>query len=132
MKEKVITALSLVLLLNLSACNKTPTTTATENSNTVAASSPRKPEPTPATAFERDLQYVRNSQFGHVWVFARKDGKALDKDDAAYLRTNAPQVIDWVTTDEGKRVIAGTNFDLELGGLSLLKKRFVVEDWTGK
>jgi hypothetical protein len=132
MKDKVVVTALLLVLLNSGACKKTPTTTANENSNGVAAASPSKPEPTPATAFERDMQYVRNSQFGHVWVFARKDGKPIDKDDAAYLRTNAPQVIDWVTTDEGKRVIAGTNFDLELGGLSLLKKRFVVEDWTGK
>src|SRR3982751_1194162 len=132
MKDKVVATALLLVLLNSGACKKTPTTTANENSNAVFAASPSKPEPTPATAFERDMQYVRNSQFGHVWVFARKDGKPIDKDDAAYLRTNAPQVIDWVKTDDGKRVIAGTNFDLELGGLGLLKKRFVVEDWTGK
>ena len=50
----------------------------------------------------------------------------------SFLRTNAPQVVDWVTTDEGKRVIAGTNFDLAKGNLELLKKRFVVEDYTNK
>lgn len=91
-----------------------------------------KNEPTPRSSFERDMQYVRNSQFTFVWVFSRKDGKALDKDDAAYLRTNAPQVVDWVTTDEGKKVIGGTNFDLAQGNLELLKKRFVVEDYSHK
>lgn len=84
------------------------------------------------TAFERDLQFIRNGQFTHVWVFSRQDGKPIDKEDAAYLRANAPQVIDWVTTDEGKRVIAGTNFDLEQGNLPQLRQRFVVEDYTGK
>jgi hypothetical protein len=87
---------------------------------------------TPLSPFERDLQYVRNGQYTHIWIFSRKDQHALDKDDAAYLRTNAPQVVDWVTTDEGKKVIGGTNFDLEQGNLALLKKRFVVEDYTGK
>ncbi len=67
----------------------------------------------------------------HVF-FSRKDGKPLDKDDASYLRTNAPQVVDWVTTDEGKKVIGGTNFNLEEGNLNLLKKRFVAEDYSGK
>ncbi len=86
----------------------------------------------PRTAFERDLQFIRNGQFAHVWVFSRQDGKPLDKDDAAYLRANAPQVVDWVTTDDGKRVIAGTNFDLEQGNMPQLRKRFVVEDYTGK
>jgi hypothetical protein len=88
-------------------------------------------KPTPHT-FEGDLQYVRNGQYTHIWVFSRKDGHPLDKDDATFLRTNATQVVDWVTTDEGKKVIAGTNFDLELGNLAILKKRFVVEDYTGK
>lgn len=90
------------------------------------------PAPSPKTGFEADLDYVRKGQYTYVWVFSRKDGKPLDRTDAAYLRTNAPQVVDWVTTDEGKRVIAGTNFDLAQGNLELLKKRFVVEDYTGK
>jgi len=84
------------------------------------------------TGFEADLDYVRKGQYTYVWVFSRKDGKPLDKDDGAYLRTNAPQVVDWVTTDSGRKVIAGTNFDLEQGNLGLLKKRFVIEDYTGR
>jgi hypothetical protein len=88
--------------------------------------------PVPRTPFERDLQFIRNGQFAHIWVFSRQDGKPIDKDDAAYLRANAPQVVDWVTTDEGKRVIAGTNFDLEQGNMAQLRQRFVVEDYTGK
>jgi len=75
---------------------------------------------------------VRKGQYTYVWVFSRKDGKPLDKDDGAFLRTNAPQVVDWVTSDEGKKVIAGTNFDLAKGNLELLKKRFNVEDYTGR
>jgi hypothetical protein len=88
--------------------------------------------PVPLTGFERDLQFIRSGQFAHVWVFSRKDGKPLDKDDAAYLRANAPQVVDWVTTDDKKRVIAGTNFDLEQGNMPQLRLRFVAEDYTGK
>ena len=65
-------------------------------------------------------------------MFSRKDGKPLDRDDAAFLRTNAPQVIDWVTTDEGRKVIAGTNFNLEEGNFAALQKRFVTENYSGK
>ena len=90
------------------------------------------PAPSPKTGFEADLEYVRKGQYTYIWVFARKDGQPLDKNDGAYLRTNAPQVVDWVTTDKGKRVIAGTNFDLAKGNLELLQKRFDVEDYTGK
>jgi hypothetical protein len=90
------------------------------------------PGPSPKTGFAADLDYVRKGQYTYVWVFSRKDGKTIDKNDADYLRTNAPQVVDWVTTDEGRKVIAGTNFDLAKGNLDLLKKRFNVEDYTGK
>ena len=94
-----------------------------------AASTPQR---SPLKQFEEDLQYVRNGGFTYIWLFARKDGKQLDKDDGAYLKTNAPQVVDWVKTDEGRKVFAGTNFNLEKGNLELLKKRFVVEDYSAK
>ena len=123
---------ALIIAALFAGCNR-------NNNNSVSTPTPAEPSPakpanesTPKTAFERDLQYVRNSQFTYIWVFSRKDGRPLDKDDGAYLRTNAPQVVDWVTTDEGKKVIGGTNFDLEKGNLSLLKKRFVVEDYSSK
>ena len=97
-----------------------------------APQSSSAPAASPLTGFEKDLQYIRNGQYTYVWVFSRKDGKPLDKDDGAFLRTNAPQVVDWVTTDEGRKVIGGTNFNLEEGNLELLKKRFVAEDYSGK
>ena len=86
----------------------------------------------PKTGFEADLDYVRKGQYTYIWVFSRKDGKVINKEDADYLRKNAPQVVDWVTSDEGKKVIAGTNFNLEEGNLGLLQKRFVAEDYTAR
>ena len=98
--------------------------------------SPETPAATPIrsplTGFAKDLQDIRNGGYTYIWIFSRKDGKPLDKDDGAFLRTNAPQVVDWVTTDEGKKAIGGTNFNLEEGNLELLKKRFVTEDYSGK
>ena len=96
------------------------------------ASSPPIPVSSPKSGFERDLQFIRSGRFTYVWVFSRPDGKPLDRDDANFLREKAPQVVDWVKTDDGKRVIGGTNFDLEQAGLPELRKRFVVEDYTGK
>lgn len=116
------------LLASCSGGNTNPPPSATGSPTPATQSSPT-PE---KTGFEKDLDYVRKGQYTYIWVFSRKDGRPLDKIDGAYLRTNAPQVVDWVTTDEGKKVIAGTNFDLEKGNLSLLKKRYIVEDYTGK
>jgi len=90
------------------------------------------PAPSPKVGFEADLDYVRKGQYTYVWIFSRKDAKSIDKDDAAYLRKNAPQVVDWVTSDAGKKVIAGTNFDLAQGNLELLRERFIAEDYSNK
>ena len=104
------------------------------NTNTPSNDSVAPPSatvPSPKTGFEADLDYVRKGQFTYVWVFSRKDGKPLDKDDGDFLRTNAPQVVDWASSDHMK-VVAGTNFDLAKGNLELLKKRFNAEDYSGK
>lgn len=124
----VLIALSSLIIATTLGCTRS-------RPNQPGAESPQAQptkEPVPKTGFERDLQFIRNGQFTYVWVFSRPDGKPLDKEDSAYLRANAPQVVDWVTTDNGKRVIAGTNFDLEQSSMPLLRKRFVVENYTGR
>jgi hypothetical protein len=120
-------ALILMILLVSGACSSPQSGQPGES-----ASGTPFPAASPKSAFERDLQFIRNGSFAYVWVFSRPDGKPLDKDDGNFLRQNAPQVIDWVTTDEGKRVIGGTNFNLEEGGMPAIRKRFVVENYTGK
>jgi len=90
-----------------------------------------RPESTPATQFERDLKYIRDAHFNYVWIFSRKDGKELTKEDSDVLHTNAPKVVDWVKTDQN-RVIAGSNFPLEAPQLAELQKRFKIEDYSGK
>lgn len=124
-----LTILVLLAIGNLlTSCSSSNQPTTAEQSTPTQSS----PAPSPKTGFEADLDYVRKGQYTYVWVFSRKDGKPLDKDDAAFLRKNAPQVVDWVTSDQGKKVIAGTNFDLARGNLELLKKRFVAEDYSAK
>ena len=122
--------ISLFLLINFLGCSSssTPPAEPAPQESTARAT----PQASPLTGFAKDLKYIKDGQYTYIWVFSRKDGKPLDKDDGAFLRTNAPQVVDWVTTEEGKKVIAGTNFNLEEGNLALLKKRFNAEDYSGK
>jgi hypothetical protein len=91
-----------------------------------------RPESTPATQFERDLKYIRDGHFTFVWIFSRKDGKELTGEDSEALRTNAPRVVDWVTTEQKKKVIAGSNFPLDPANMAALQKRFNIEDYSGK
>lgn len=123
------TTLLLGLALLIPACGGSAPT---NSANSTAAATPSGPAPSPLKGFDADLQYVRNGQYTYIWVFSRKDGKPLEPGDSIFLRANAPQVVDWVTTDEGKKVIAGTNFNLEEGNLELLKKRYVTEDYSNK
>lgn len=128
MKRRPILLLGLALLLTGCSGNA-PSNTA---NSTTAAATPASPSSSPLVGFEKDLQYIRNGQYTYVWVFSRKDGKPLEPADSIFLRANAPQVVDWVTTDEGRKVIAGTNFNLEEGNLEVLKRRYVAEDYSNK
>ena len=119
----------LFVALLLSGCSSSRPS---NSANSAVSTTPAGPAPSPLKGFEADLQYIKNGQYTYVWVFSRKDGKALEPADSIFLRTNAPQVVDWVTTDEGRKVIAGTNFNLEEGNLEALKKRFVAEDYSNK
>ena len=126
MKEKG--PLILILVLLLAGCGGS----APNANSTAASATPAGPSPSPLSNFEERLQYVRNGQYTYIWVFSRKDGKPLEPADSIFLRANAPQVVDWVTTDDMKKAIAGTNFNLEEGNLELLKKRYVTEDYSNK
>ena len=117
--------------LSLWACARTPPASSATPTPESASPSPT-PQSSPLVGFDKDLAYVRNGGYSYIFVFSRKDKKPLDKDDSTFLRTNAPQVVDWVITDEGKKVIAGTNFNLEEGNMGELKKHFVVEDYSSK
>ena len=115
-----------LLLTSLSACRRSSPQDETPDTSTY------RPESTPASQFERDLKFVRDGHFAHVWVFSRKDGKEFTREDSDALRTNAPKVVDWVTTDGNKKVIGGSNFNLESAQMAALQKRFRVEDYSGK
>jgi len=78
------------------------------------------------------MKFIRDGHFSHVWVFSRKDGKELTKEDSDALRANAPKVVDWVTTDGNKKVIGGSNFEIDPPQMIALQKRFNIEDDSGK
>ena len=95
-------------------------------------SSSYRPVATPATEFEQKLKLVRDAHFAHVWIFERIDGQAFTAEDSRLLHTNAPRVVDWVGMDDKKKFIAGSNFEIEPEMMAALRKRFKIEDYTGK
>jgi len=125
-------AVLIAVVLIFAGCGSGSAPTSTNNSTPAETATPAAPSPSPQTEFEKDLQFIRNGGYTYIYIFSRKDGKPLDPSDSAFLRTNAPQIVDWARTDGGKKVIAGTNFNLEEGNLTALKKRYNVEDYSGK
>ncbi len=124
-----IRPIGLIFVLLLGACGGSGPVT--PNTNTTAEA-PASPAASPLTDFEEALRFVRNGQYTYVYVISRKDKKPLQPDDNTFLKTNAPQVVDWAATKDKTKVVAGTNFNLEEGNLEMLKKRFVVEDYSTK
>jgi hypothetical protein len=122
-----VTILVIGLAFSLNGCRR-----AASDDQTPDTSTYRPPAATPATQFERDMKFIRDGHFTHVWVFSRKDGKELTKEDSDALRTGAPKVVDWVTTDGNKKVIGGSNFPVDAPQMTALQKRFNVEDYSGK
>lgn len=122
----IIVLVATLLLLSVPGCRSRGAADETPDTSTY------HPEATPATQFERDLKYIRDGHFQYVWVFSRKDEKELTKEDSEALRTNAPKVVDWVTTDSNHKVIGGSNFAIEAPQLAALEKRFKIEDYSGK
>src|SRR5690242_19044510 len=109
MKKLILTTLILCVTLLVGACHKS------DDADT--DSTPAKPAASPLVGFAKDLQFIKNGQYTYIYVLTRKDGKKLDAEDKEYLRKNAPQIVDLVTTEEGKKAIVGTNFDLADGDM---------------
>ena len=122
-----IIILAIALGLSVSGCRR-----GSSSQNETPDTSSYHPEPTPATDFERQMKFIRQGHFKYVWVFTRPDGKKFTKADADILHQNAPKVVDWVSVDEGKQFIAGSNFDIEPAQMAALQKRFKIEDYSGK
>ena len=120
----------ILFALFLTACGGSTTNT----SNQAAADASPQPsvQSSPLSDFEKDLAFIKNGGFTYVWLISRKDGKPLEPTDSIFLKANAPQVVDWVSTDGGKKVFAGTNFNLEGGNFVLLKNRYIFEDYSNK
>ena len=122
--------LVMTVALLFAACGGSPNTSQTAPSPAPAASP--SVQASPLNDFEKALQFIRNGQYTYIWVISRKDGKPLTAEDSAFLKTNAPQIVDLAATDDKRKAVAGTNFNLEEGNMEALKKRFVVEDLSNK
>lgn len=84
-----------------------------------------------ARSFESDIESMRTADFYNIYVFRRKDAAPLDVDDKAFLAANLPgEVNRRMLSDEGRALIAGSNFRLPDETWTRLKQRFSFEDFS--
>jgi len=115
--------------LVLTACHQAA---APANNDNTPDTSTYRPLATPATEFEQKLKMMRDGGFRYVWVFRKLDGKEFTHEDTEILHTNAPKVVDWIGTDDRKTFIAGANVVIPPENEPELKKRYKIEDLSGK
>lgn len=83
------------------------------------------------TSLEREIRDMQTANFKFVFVFKRKDDGAFDKEDRDYLRENRPSDANrWIATDDKKAFVAGSNFIFPPENLEILRKRFIIEDYS--
>lgn len=83
------------------------------------------------TSLEREIRDMQTADFKFIFVFKRKDDGAFDKEDRDYLREHRPPDANrWIVTDDKKAFIAGSNFIFPPENLEILRKRFIIEDYS--
>ncbi|MGI8495858.1 MAG: hypothetical protein ACR2L1_11190 [Pyrinomonadaceae bacterium] len=97
-----------------------------------AADSKNAASPTPEKKkdeFQDSFNSVQVAGFDFIFIFRRPDGEMMTKEDKIYLKENSsPFTNRWNLTDEGKTVIAGSNYKFTPENMEALKRRFSVED----
>ena len=83
------------------------------------------------SSFDSDIESMRTADFYNIYVFRRKDSAPLHGEDKAFLAANLPgEVNRRILSDEGKALIAGSNFKLPDDTWLKLKERFAFEDFS--
>ena len=126
MQSKIFIGLALILVVIVlnSACGRI--SFSPENTNS-ASIEPKEN----LTDLQREVKAMETADFKIIFVFKRKDGGAFEKEDRDYLRANRPPDVNrWIATDDKTAFIAGSNYEFPLANLELLRKRFIVEDFS--
>jgi hypothetical protein len=84
----------------------------------------------PVPTLEKEVEAMRTANFDYIFALRRKDGGKLDVEDKRFIKANAPDSNRYVTLDEDKTVIAGSNFPVAPERLRALRERFNFTDYS--
>ena len=116
----------LVSLSFFAACEPAPSMM---NNKATPAPPPNVESTEKLPSLERELKDMETAGFKILYVFKRKDGGVLTREDKNYLSANRPvEANRFVLTDDEKAIVAGSNFPFSTENLDAIRKRLVVED----
>lgn len=74
---------------------------------------------------------MRTADFNFIYVFRRKDGKAMDANDKRFMAGNTPvETNRRRLSDDDKAIITGSNYRFPPEVMKLLTDRFAMEDYS--
>ena len=120
---------ALVFALSMGSC--------TPNQRIIESNAERAPESAPEShpiappKIEDDIAAMKTADFNFIFVFRRKDGGELDKDDRAFMNGHIPYEINRKQiVDGGKALLIGSNYRVPADDFKALKERFLFEDFS--
>ena len=119
------------LLLALSFVSCAPNQRIIESNAERAPESAPESQPVAPPKFEDDIAAMKTADFNFIFVFRRKDGAELDKDDRAFMNGHIPYEINRKKiVDGGKALLIGSNYRVPADDFKALKERFLFEDFS--
>ena len=126
--KKLIGLAAVSLSVFMSGC--TPNQRILEsNAESSPGSAPEKP--VALAKIEDDIAAMKTADFNFIFVFRRKDGAELDKDDRAFMSAHIPYEINRKQiVDGGKALLIGSNYRVPAEDFKALNDRFLFEDFS--
>jgi hypothetical protein len=81
-----------------------------------------------ATTAEQDVEDMRTADFRFIYVIRRHDGGLIDPDDKAIIRVQTAEMNRRVSSDGGRAIVIGSNYELVPERTAALGSRFAIED----
>ena len=127
--RKVLGLAALAFAFAIPSC--TPNQRILESNAERAPESAPDSQPAAPAKIEDDIASMKTADFNFIYVFRRKDGAELDKDDRAFMNGHVPYEINRKQiADGGKALLIGSNFRFPVEDFKALKDRFLFEDFS--
>ena len=126
-KDVLVAVLLGIAALFAAACGANDSILRSGKEPTVQPNTASTPE---RSNFDKDLEAMRIAGFTYIYVLRRKDRGVIDPEDKSVIRVQTSQANRRVSSDDGKAVIIGSNFQIAPHNMAAIYQRFAVENYS--